>query len=210
VYNAGNGEYLVTGRRQLFVEEYLKCWNATEAARRAGYAHPEKQGWRILQDGKTKSLVAARVAETAMGANEVLYHLAEQARGDIGLLFRQDPDGVVDVDWARVVPGVTHSGETQKMLGHLVKSITFTKDGPRLEMYDAQSALVHIGRHLGLFVDKVAPTTPDGEREYGGAGGSDERRLAAFVALYERVGARVHGASGDGGILVDPASGAAE
>jgi len=34
----------LTPKQQSFIDEYLACGNATEAARRAGYKHPNKQG----------------------------------------------------------------------------------------------------------------------------------------------------------------------
>jgi hypothetical protein len=38
--------------------------------------------------------------------------------------------------------------------GHLVKGIKHTRYGDDIEFYDAQAALVHIGKHLGLFDDR--------------------------------------------------------
>ena len=38
---------------------------------------------------------------------------------------------------------------------HLVKGIKNTKDGLQVEFYDAQSALVHIGKNHALFTDKT-------------------------------------------------------
>lgn len=39
----------LTGKRQTFVTEYLRTWNASEAARIAGYAHPGSDGHRLLK-----------------------------------------------------------------------------------------------------------------------------------------------------------------
>ena len=51
---------------------------------------------------------------------------------------------VVDFEKARA------AGRTQ-----LVKKVKRHKDGAlEIELYDAQAALVHIGRHLGLFADR--------------------------------------------------------
>lgn len=69
-------------KRQKFVEEYLKCWNATEAARRAGYAHPNTQGPRLLVNVCVKNLITERLDELHMSADEVLERLARIARAD--------------------------------------------------------------------------------------------------------------------------------
>jgi phage terminase small subunit len=72
----------LTTKRIAFVEHYLSCWNATEAARRAGY----KEKWlhtnasKLLQDTTIQELIKARVTEMCMGSDEVLTRLAEIAR----------------------------------------------------------------------------------------------------------------------------------
>lgn len=133
----------LSNKQRVFVEEYLSCWNATEAARRAGYAHANVQGSRLLADVSIKAAIEARIAEKAMSADEVLLRLADQARSSLADFINEA--GEVDL-------------RTAKSHGrlHLVKSYTVTDKGTeRVELYDAQAALVHLGRHHGLFVDKV-------------------------------------------------------
>jgi phage terminase small subunit len=76
----------LTDKQQVFVEEYLRCWNASEAARRAGYS--EKTARQIGEQNLSKldiqEKIQARIAELKMSADEVLSRLGEQARGDIG------------------------------------------------------------------------------------------------------------------------------
>ena len=71
-------------KRQKFIEEYLKCWNATEAARRAKYAHPNSQGPRLLLDVGIKAIIKERLDELHMSADEVLERLARIARANPG------------------------------------------------------------------------------------------------------------------------------
>jgi len=132
----------LTGKRKLFIEEYLTCWNATEAARRAGYKHPRRQGSRLLSFVDIKDAIRARLQEKAMDADEVLARLADQGKASIAEFLKVTQDGVA-IDWITV-----------EQKGHLVKSLTPTAHGMRLELYDAQSALVQIGRAHGLFVDR--------------------------------------------------------
>lgn len=133
-------------KQQVFVEEYLATWNATEAARRAGYS--EKTAKSIGHENLTKPDIAdeirRRVADKAMTADEVLVRLAEQARNEHGSYIR--PDGTVDL------AGMLRDGK-----GHLIKGFKESKRGAVIvEFYDAQSALVHIGKHHKLFTDNVA------------------------------------------------------
>lgn len=132
----------LTNKQRAFVEHYLTCWNATEAARRAGYSAKtaQEQGSRLLSNAMVDTLVKQRIGELKMTADEVLLRLAAHARGDIGELL--DATGAIDLKTAR----------RQKRL-HLVKRVSNTDKGISVEMYDAQAALVQIGKTMKLFVD---------------------------------------------------------
>jgi hypothetical protein len=78
-----------------------------------------------------------------MSADEVLARLSEHARGDMGDLL--GPSGMVlDLQTAK-----------ERGLTHLIKSLNWTQHGLRIELYDAQSALVQLGKAHGLFVDRT-------------------------------------------------------
>lgn len=132
-----------TDLQQAFVEEYLRCWNAAEAARKAGYAAKEKAGWRLLKNEHIKKLISKRMAEITMETNEVLLRLTQQARVDIGEFVKKGDSGIA-IDWDRVLEH-----------GYMVKKISYTSKGqPVLEFHDAQKALELIGRAQGMFVDR--------------------------------------------------------
>jgi phage terminase small subunit len=140
-------------KQQLFVEHYLQHWNATQAAIRAGYSDKTAYsiGQRLLKDVEVAEAIAERIAQVAMSADEVLIRLADQARSDMGD-FMTDY-GELDLAKAKT------SGKL-----HLIKSYTSTdKGGVKVELYDAQAALVHLGRHHGLFVDRQELTGKNGE-----------------------------------------------
>lgn len=138
----------LTRRQRMFVENYLSCWNVTWAARDAGYRHPGVQGQRMLRHPAIKALVAERMKEKAMGADEVLARLAQQARASMADFWR--PSG-----------GVDHQAIQNN--GHLIKAITNTSQGLRVELYDAQAALVWLGKAFRLFSDGV-DITSQGEK----------------------------------------------
>jgi phage terminase small subunit len=141
-------------KQQIFVNEYLKCWNASEAARRAGYnGDANTVGPRLLANVGIKDEIKQRVTELTMTANEALVRLAEQARGDIGNFLKFE-EGVR-------LPLLDLKGANEKGLLHLVKKFKYNSEGqPEIELYDAQAALVHIGRVHGLFSDKVEVDIP--------------------------------------------------
>lgn len=132
----------LSNRQRVFVEEYLTCWNASEAARRAGYTgQANVVGPRLLADVRIQSAIEARIAEKAMTADEVLLRLADQARASMEDFIT---GGDIDLSKAQ---------QYGKL--HLVKRVSVTdKGGVTIELYDAQAALVQLGRHHGLFVDK--------------------------------------------------------
>lgn len=137
----------LTPKQRVFVEHYLISWNATEAARQAGYAEPNKQGPRLLVNVGIAEAIQARLVEKTMAADEVLVRLAEHARSTMADFM--DVDGEV-LDLAKA----ERAGKL-----HLIKKFTTadTQFGSRvsIELYDAQSALTLIGKHHGLFTDKV-------------------------------------------------------
>ena len=74
----------LTTKRIAFVEHYLSCWNATEAARRAGYSERwlHTNASKLLQDTRIQELIKERLTDVTMSADEVLQRLAQKARGD--------------------------------------------------------------------------------------------------------------------------------
>lgn len=138
----------LTAKQRAFVNEYLQCWNASEAARRAEYAQPGQQGHRLLKNVEIAAEIARRVADRAMTADEVLVRLAEQARGSIED-FADIQDGIPN--------GLFLNFEKAKAAGKLglIKKVKYNAQGyPEIELHDAQAALVHIGKALGLFTEQ--------------------------------------------------------
>lgn len=138
----------LTAKQQAFVEHYLQCWNASRAARLAGYSEKTaySQGARLLKNVEVQAAISARLDELKMSADEVLLRLADQARATMDDFL--DPERK-DVDLAR-------AAERGKL--HLVKKFsrsTGKVETVSIELYDAQAALVQLGRHHKLFTDRT-------------------------------------------------------
>lgn len=71
-------------RQQVFISEYLKCFNGSEAARRAGYAakNTRNVAYELMNQPKVKAEIEARLREVHMGADEALKLVADMARGE--------------------------------------------------------------------------------------------------------------------------------
>lgn len=157
-------------KHQQFINEYLKCWNATEAYRRI-YPRSSDEAARVsaselLANPNIFEAIRKRIEENAMSADEVLKRLGDQARGNIGD-FVTIKDGLPFIDFSlaqdkiHLVKKLKTKTKTYTLKGDEDKSITETD--VEFELYDAQSALVHLGKHHGLFVDKQEVTGANGE-----------------------------------------------
>lgn len=143
----------LSNKQEVWLEEYLTTWNATEAARRAGYAHPRQSGAENLSNVVMVEEIRARIAERAMSADEVLIRLGEQARGDIDDVLTTS--GELDIEKARQLKKTKLIKKlSQRRTLRTKDNETYEEVSTTVEMYDAQAALVHIGRHHGLFTDK--------------------------------------------------------
>lgn len=142
-----------SNKEELWKAEYLKCWNATEAAKRVGYRWPNKIGPRKLS--KFADEIKEAIEAKKMTADEVLTRIAEHARGDIGdYAHISGSNDLAKHDLSRVVK-------------KFKKKVWYDKDGEaheeiELELYDSQSALQLLGKHLGLFTDRIEHTGSDG------------------------------------------------
>lgn len=140
----------LTDKQRAFIAAYIACgWNATEAARQAGYASPMQEGWRLLRNAEIDAAISAALDAAAMPANEVLARLADHARGTMDDFL--DDDGRINLPKARAAGKL-----------HLVKSRSTTKDGDRIDLYDAQAALTILAKHHGLLVDRSEVSGPGG------------------------------------------------
>lgn len=148
-------------KQQLFVDKYIELgFNATRAAKAAGYSARSARsiGSENLTKPDIKAAIEQRLGELTMGRNEVLARLADHARGDmrdfIGLSTNQlkkHPNGNLIKKVKRTVTTTTKDNKVE------------TEEKIEFELYDAQTALVQLGRHHGLFLDKT-DLTSNGEK----------------------------------------------
>lgn len=135
-------------KERAWVDAYLACgMNQTAASRSMGYKAPEMHGLRMSKNVGVPEAIAERIKAGAMQADEVLYRLAQHARGSLA--------DVLDPEEPATIAAVLESPRV-----HLVKSVAETRHGIRVEMYDAQAALEKIGKALGLFGAKGTRDDP--------------------------------------------------
>ena len=148
-------------KQRRFVDEYLIDLNATKAATRAGYS--ERTAYSIAgRLMKIPEIVAAidvakqeRSERTKITQDQVLTELALIGFVNAGDYFDWGPDGVTLKDKASLTPAqhaaVAEVSETKTQYGGTI----------RLKLHDKRAALVDIGKHLGMFVERIGD--PDGQ-----------------------------------------------
>ena len=141
----------LTNRQRVFVEEYLRTWNATAAAIAAGYS--EKTAGSIGSENLTKPEIDAeikrRLSELVMSTDEALTRLAEQGRGAHAAYI--DEYGVVDL------AGMKAAGKM-----HLIRGVKPTAAGLVVDFHDAQAAIDKILRVHGAYVERRELSGKDG------------------------------------------------
>jgi phage terminase small subunit len=134
-------------RQYKFVEEYLVCGNATEAARRAGYSirKSHNTGTRLLRTPAIRRQIEARFGESALSTNEILGRLAELASAHYDDFVVVDPEsGETRVDLA----AAKAAGKL-----HLIKRIRPTKSGVEVEFHSRLVALTQLAKIDGMLRD---------------------------------------------------------
>ena len=171
-------------RQRVFIDEYLKDFNATQAAIRAGYSVKTARqiGSQNLSKLDIKAEIEQRLAEVHMSADEALKLLADIARGDMGEImdvystgFNLDMQRAKERGLTRLIKKVK-----QRTVTHIAKS---ESDEDRevvdleVELYPADAALDKVLRVHGKYKDlgsKDNPLTLTW-KEFIGGSGSDTR-----------------------------------
>ena len=145
-------ERKLTPKQERFVEEYLIDLNATQAAIRAGYSPDTAKsiGSENLTKPDIKAQIAKAMAErsrrTGVNADRVVMELAK-----IAFVNAND---VIDPKTATIKEGALPE-DTAAIQSVKVK--TFGEDGleREIKMADKLKALELLGKHLGMFRDKL-------------------------------------------------------
>lgn len=179
-------------KQKVFISEYVRDFNATQAAIRAGYSADTaySQGQRLLKHVEIAEAIQARVDEIAMSAAEITIKLTEQARGDLGVFFKiveewtyyplptYDVIDVKEVDildedgeptgekkpsyWVRHI-AIDMDKVIDPRYSHLLAEFSDSpKDGISIKPYSKQTALQTLAKIRGMMVNKTELTGKDG------------------------------------------------
>jgi len=155
----------LTPKQAMFVQEYLVDLNGTQAAIRAGYS--EDTAKQIATENLAKpylkkaidEAIEARSARTKITQDRVLQEYARIAFVDPRKFYDEDGN-VLSID--------SLDEDTARAVGAFESSAIVTDDGTKgiatnkIKFIDKKGALDSLGKHLGMFVEKV---------QHAGAGG---------------------------------------
>jgi len=160
----------LTNKQARFVEEYMVDLNATQAAIRAGYS--AKTAADIGRQALRKTPVALAIAErqraiserTGVTAERVIEELAKIGFANMQDYMRANADGDPYLDFSNL---------TRDQAAALAEvTVEDFKDGRgedardvrrvKFKLHDKRAALVDLGKHLGLFKERVEHTGKDG------------------------------------------------
>jgi hypothetical protein len=133
-------------QEEIWLTEYFKTFNATEAARRAGYKWPNKVGFQKIE--KFSEVIRKELDNLVMSADEAAKRMADAARFDM----------------TPYIQGVGRSAfiDIEKLkedgYGWVIKGLKYNSQGGAIyETWDTQRALEKI-------FDAVNPSLGDKER----------------------------------------------
>lgn len=194
----------LTPKQALFVENYVIDFNATKAALRAGYS--AKTAAAIGNENLTKpairSALAKRINKNAkkvsLEGDFVLDRLMSIAAFDIreAVSFRSNVIAMVENEDGDIAPGIVNqvelidSDKLTDKAAYNIKGIKQGKDGSlSLQFEDKQGALEKLGRHLGLFKDRMELTGKNGRALMPVKDNLSVREVARLMAMTLMAGA---------------------
>ncbi len=163
---------LQNSRHERFAQEVAKGKSATEAYKDAGYTPKGKvaasAASRLLRGVKVKARIDELLQNAAdkagLTVERVLSELSKIAFADIRQAVRWGR-GPIDSkskhgnsNGLELVP----SDEISDDIAAAVSEVALTPSGVRIKLHDKKSALVDLGKHLGMFKERVEHTGKDG------------------------------------------------
>ena len=161
----------LTAKQIRFVDEYLVDFNATQAAIRAGYKAKTAHviGAENLRKPKIAEEIARRQKDlqrrTEVTQERVVMELARIAFANIADYIHVETQTRTKDDGTEVTYQTVMFNETQELSADQRAALAVVKqsvNGFELKLHDKIKALELLGRHIGMFNDKLSLSGTDG------------------------------------------------
>ncbi len=144
----------LTEKQKRFVEEYLGCFNATQAAIKAGYAesYAGRQAYALLQNPFVQEYLRERQADLARRTNVT----QEKIINELAAIAFFDMTSTVEISVVDDTAVILHkpTSELDEKERKAIASIKRGKNGIEVKAHDKIAALKLLGEHLGIFKPK--------------------------------------------------------
>ena len=161
----------LTAKQIRFVDEYMVDFNATQAAIRAGYKAKTAHviGAENLRKPKIAEEIARRQKDlqrrTEVTQERVVKELARIAFANIADYIHVETQTRTKDDGTEVTYQTVMFSETQELSADQRAALAVVKqsvNGFELKLHDKIKALELLGRHIGMFNDKLSLSGTDG------------------------------------------------
>lgn len=154
----------LTDKQRIFIAEYTKDFNATKAAREAGYSTPDVAAWKLL-DARLHPLVANAIRQVLEERRKACEIEARQLVLELAKIAFFNPKNMLD-DKGNVLPLNEMPDEVAAVIReiHISHNITRGKDRRdkpirhrvvQVKFHDKLNALRQLALHLGLMKDVI-------------------------------------------------------
>ncbi len=126
----------LTEMQYTWVLEYVKTFNATQAARKAGYKDPEHSGYENRKNPRVWAHVERELERHGMTVSELTGRLTQIARFNLGPYLQRSGG-----EWSLNVDQLRDDG-----FGFMVKQVYPTAHGTRIELHDPVNMLTTLAR----------------------------------------------------------------
>lgn len=150
-------------KQELFCQQYTIHWNATRAAKEAGYSEKSAMelGYQLLQNPSVKSriekLTEHALKEMGISRARVLNELSRIAFTNMSDLANWNESGV------RFKSSEEISPEIATAISEVSETVTQAGGTLKIKQHDKVKALELLGKHLKMFTDKHEHSGPDGK-----------------------------------------------
>lgn len=158
----------LTPKQRRFVEEYLKDLNASQAAIRAGYTtrRASEMGYQLLHRPEVANAIAELQAEraqrTQIDADYVLRRMIEIDQMDVLDIMSDTMELRPVSEWPKVWRQYLSGFDLAELFEGRGEDRTIAGVLKKIRWPDKVKNLELLGRHLGMFKDKVELTGSDG------------------------------------------------
>lgn len=152
---------LTSIKRRRFVVAFVENGgNATAAAEKAGFAVPNVESARLLKDGSVLKAIEYYSGITLQVAGEsrdtIMQRTINRARSKMSDYFVTPATATAD-EWKLKPPHLWTEDQAR-----CVKTVSWTRYGPRLELYDSSASDRHLAEYAGMTQKDDAGLTPEG------------------------------------------------